>query len=63
VNLTTSIEALNTSIWKYGLHNLSDQVLGYQKKSNQIKNEELQISKIKTQLDAARRAQTDARGA
>jgi len=63
VNLTTSIEALNTSIWKYGLQNLSDQVLGYQKKLNQIKNEELQISKIKTQLDAARRAQTDARGA
>jgi len=36
-NLTNGIELLNTSIWKYGLHNLSDQVLGYQKKLNQIK--------------------------
>src|SRR5260370_6216580 len=33
-NLTAAIEALNTSIWKYGLHNLSDQVLCYQKKLN-----------------------------
>ena len=39
VNLTTAIEALNTAIWKYRLHNLSDQVLGYQKKLNQLKNQ------------------------
>jgi hypothetical protein len=56
VNLTTAIEVLNTSIWKYGLHNLSDQVLGYQKKLNQIKSQELQISKIVAQLEAARAA-------
>lgn len=53
VNLTTAIEALNTAIWKYGLHNLSDQVLGYQKKLNQLKNQELQISKVMTQLEGA----------
>jgi hypothetical protein len=53
VNLTTSIEALNTAIWKYGLHNLSDQVLGYQKKLNQLKNQELQISKVVTLLEGA----------
>ena len=29
VNLTNGIEALNTSIWKYGLHNLSEEALGY----------------------------------
>jgi len=60
VNLTNAIEALNTSIWKYGLHNLSDQVLGYQKKLNQIKNQELQIAKAVTQLDAAKAAAIDA---
>ena len=53
VNLTTAIEALNTAIWKYGLHNLSDQVLGYQKKLNQLKNQELQISKVVTLLQGA----------
>jgi hypothetical protein len=56
VNLTTAIEVLNTAIWKYGLHNLSDQVLGYQKKLNQLKNQELQISKVITQLEGARGA-------
>jgi hypothetical protein len=53
VNLTTAIEALNTAIWTYGLHNLSDQVLGYQKKLNQLKNQELQISKVVTLLEGA----------
>jgi len=56
VNLTSAIEVLNTSIWKYGLHNLSDQVLGYQKKLNQLKNQELQISKVIAQLEGARGA-------
>jgi chromosome segregation ATPase len=55
VNLTSAIETLNTSIWKYGLHNLSDQVLGYQKKLNQLKNHELQISKAIAQLDLAQK--------
>jgi len=52
-NVTNAIETLNTSIWKYGLHNLSDQVLGYQKKLNQLKNQELQIATLLAQLDAA----------
>jgi|SRR5882762_1815826 len=56
VNLTTAVEVLNTAIWKYGLHNLSDQVLGYQKKLNQLKNQELQISKVITQLEGAKGA-------
>ena len=54
VNLSTAIEVLNTSIWKYGLHNLSDEVLGYQRKLNQIKNQELQISKLKEELGLAK---------
>src|SRR5205823_10032144 len=56
VNLTTAVEVLNTVIWKYGLHNLSDQVLGYQKKLNQLKNQELQLSKATAELQAAQRA-------
>jgi hypothetical protein len=56
VNLSTSIEVLNTSIWKYGLHNLSEQVLGYQKKLNQIKIQEVRVSKLVAELKAARSA-------
>lgn len=63
VNLTNAIESLNASIWKYGLHNLSDQVLGYQKKLNQLKNQELQISKMLAQLDAAKAVALDVNNA
>lgn len=41
VNLADAIEKLNAYIWQYGLHNLSDEVLGYQTKLNQLKNMEL----------------------
>lgn len=41
VNLTDAIEKLNAYIWQYGLHNLSDEVLGYQTKLNQLKGMEL----------------------
>ena len=40
-NLGVAVEVLNTSIWKYGLHNLSDQVLGYQTKLNQLKQQDI----------------------
>jgi hypothetical protein len=46
INLGNAVEALNTSIWQYGLHNLSDQVLGYQTKINQIKQQEVQIKQL-----------------
>ena len=52
-NLANYIEQLNTAIWQYGLHNLSDQVLGYQEKMNQLKNQELEIEKLKSSLDKA----------
>jgi len=53
VNLTNAVETLNTSIWKYGLHNLSDEVLGYQKKINELKRQEVRIAALVTQLDLA----------
>jgi hypothetical protein len=46
LNLDSAVEALNTSIWKYGLHNLSDQVLGYQAKLNQLKQEEVRAKRL-----------------
>jgi chromosome segregation ATPase len=63
VNITNSVEALNTAIWKYGLHNLSDEVLGYQKKLNQIKNQEVQLRKATSELDTARKAAETANAA
>jgi hypothetical protein len=50
-NITTAIERLNTSMWQYGLHNLSEEVLGYQTKLNQLKNQELQIKKLRDELE------------
>lgn len=51
-NLISYIENLNTQIWQYGLHNLSDEVLGYQTKLNQIKQLELEIGLLKKELQA-----------
>ncbi|MFM9971930.1 MAG: hypothetical protein ACKVQK_26415 [Burkholderiales bacterium] len=39
--LVSEIEKLNAAIWQYGLHNLSEEVLGYQAKLNALKNLEL----------------------
>lgn len=50
VNLVDGIEKLNAYIWHYGLHNLSDEVLGYQTKLNQLKNIELEALKTKKKL-------------
>ena len=51
VNLTDKIEQLNTAIWQYGLHNLSEEVLGYQTKLNQLKTQELEVGKLKENLE------------
>lgn len=51
-NLINQIESLNTQIWQYGLHNLSDEVLGYQTKLNQIKQLEVEIGQLKKELQA-----------
>ena len=63
VNLTNGVENLNTSIWKYGLHNLSEEVLGYQTKLNQIKVLEVQVSQLLSELEAIRPAAESARTA
>ena len=50
-NLTAAIEQLNTAVWTYGLHNLSPEVLGYQQKLNQIKNQELHATNLQSELE------------
>lgn len=49
-NLINQIESLNIQIWQYGLHNLSDEVLGYQTKLNQIKQLEVEIGNLNKEL-------------
>ena len=49
-NLVNAIEKFNTTIWQYGFHNLSGEVLGYQTKLNQLKNQELEIIKLKDEV-------------
>lgn len=56
VNLANAIEQLNAAIWQYGLHNLSDEVLGYQSKLNQLKALEVEAKRLKRELDAGVRA-------
>lgn len=50
MNLADAIEKLNASIWQYGLHNLSDEVLGYQTKLNQLKGMELAATEATRKL-------------
>lgn len=51
VNLVNGIEKLNTAIWQFGFHNLSDEVLGYQTKLNQLKIQDVEIKRIKNELE------------
>ena len=53
-NLGVAVEVLNTSIWKYGLHNLSDQVLGYQTKLNQLKQQDVRAKNLLSTLEDGR---------
>ncbi len=52
-NLSNYIEQLYASIWQFGLHNLSEELLGYLNKMNQLKTEEVEIARLKRELEAA----------
>jgi hypothetical protein len=43
LNLDSAVEELNASVWQFQLHNLSDQVLGFHSKMNQLKSQETAI--------------------
>jgi predicted nucleic acid-binding Zn-ribbon protein len=49
-NISNYIEQLNVSIWQYGLYNLSDQVLGFLEKMNQLKTQEVELTSLKRDL-------------
>jgi chromosome segregation ATPase len=53
VVLTDRIETLNSDIWRFGLHNLSNQVLGYQTKLNQLKHQETQLLRLQDEIKKA----------
>lgn len=54
VNLDAAVESLNASIWQYGLNHLSDQILGYQKKLNQLKQQEVKIAGLMALLESGK---------
>jgi hypothetical protein len=49
--LTDGIEKLYTAIWRYSLNHLSDELLGYQTKLNQLKDIERSVIETKTKLE------------
>lgn len=51
VNLVNAVEQLYTDIWKFGVHNLSGEVLGYTTKMNQLKDQEVKIKQLRKELD------------
>lgn len=51
VNLVNAIEALNAAIWQMRLRDLSGEVLGYETKMNQLKNQELELNGLKGELE------------
>jgi len=51
VNLVAAIEQLNAIVWQYGLHNLSKEMLGFQAKMNQLKQEEISLKGLKRELE------------
>lgn len=49
--LTDAVEELYTAIWRYGLNHLSNELLGYQTKLNQLKDIERSVIETKTKLE------------
>jgi len=54
-NLSNYIEQLNVAIWQYGFHNLSDEVLGYLDKMNQLKQQEVELTNLRREIQTALR--------
>ncbi|MGB6973135.1 MAG: hypothetical protein WBD67_00485 [Terracidiphilus sp.] len=49
----SKVEQLNVFLWQYGFYNLSNEVLGYQRKLNQIKHLEVESDKLIKKLEAS----------
>ena len=52
-NIVNAIEKLNVYMWQYGFHNLSEQVLGYHEKMNQLKILQTELSKLKEEAEGS----------
>lgn len=50
VNLVNAIEQLYTDIWRFGVHNISGEVLGYTTKMNQLKDQEVKIKQLQKEI-------------
>ncbi|MFD1000285.1 hypothetical protein ACFQ21_13260 [Ohtaekwangia kribbensis] len=59
VNLVNAIELLYTDIWRFGIHNLSGEVLGYTTKMNQLKEQEVKIKELSKELDNGLQLKSD----
>jgi hypothetical protein len=51
VPLESAVEDLNTTVWQLNLQNLSEQVLGFDAKMNELKAQETQIKKVLRDAD------------
>lgn len=60
LSLNANVDNLASMIWQYRLENMSDQILGYQKKLNQIKVMEARLREAVRQADDFRSASEDA---
>jgi hypothetical protein len=61
--LTERIENLNADIWRFGLHNISPQVLGYQTKLNQLKHQETELLRLQREIAKALELRDEAKKA
>ena len=50
VNLVNAVEALYATIWQYGLHRLTPEILGLERKINQLKHEEVALAELRREL-------------
>jgi len=58
-NLVDSIEMLNTSIWHHRLNSLSEGVLGFETKMNQLKHQEVLINDLNNRLEQGLKAKDE----
>lgn len=51
LNIETAVEDLTASAWQFQLHNLTGEVLGFQTKMNQLKNQETRIREVSKKVE------------
>ena len=58
-NIVNAIEKINVLVWQYGFHNLSDQILGYLNKMNEIKKMQTELTATKDAADGTIQKKTE----